>query len=48
MFIVTIEGTDASAHTLEVDATAQKQRFETAGETNVVIEEKDDFNPPLL
>lgn len=46
MFIITINGVDSSSHTLEIDAQIQKQRFEDSGATNVVIEEKNTFNPP--
>lgn len=45
MFVVTIDGVDSSAHTLEVDAEAQKTRFEAAGASNVVIVEKDTYEP---
>lgn len=46
MFIVILDGNDASCHTLEVDATEQKTRFENLGYSNVVVVEKDTFNPP--
>jgi len=46
MFIVTINGNDASSHTLEIDALVQKTRFEDAGYTNIEIVEKDTFEPP--
>ena len=45
MFIVTINGVDASSHTKSIDADVQKERFENMGETNVVIVEKDTFEP---
>lgn len=46
MYIVTINGVDSSCHTLEVDAVAQKQRYEADGRTNVVVESKATFSPP--
>lgn len=46
MFIVLIDGVDTSCHSLEVDAQAQKTRFENAGASNVTIEERDTFSPP--
>lgn len=45
MFVVLINGVDASHHTLEVDAEAQKALFEDAGASPVTIEEKDTFSP---
>lgn len=45
MFVVTIDGVEASRHTLLVDAETQKLRFEENGAINVVIIEKDTFTP---
>jgi hypothetical protein len=46
MYIVTINGTDASSHTKEADAILQKQRFIAAGNINVAVVSKNTFNPP--
>lgn len=45
MFVVQINNVDASRHTLESDAQAQKTRFENLGMSNVTITEKDTFEP---
>jgi hypothetical protein len=45
MFVITIDGIDRSYHSLSVDADEQKTRFEEAGSTNVLIVEKDTFEP---
>lgn len=39
MFVVKLDGTIASRHTLEVDATTQKAIYEGDGHSNVTIEE---------
>jgi hypothetical protein len=45
MFIVQISGVDSSCHTQELDAEAQQARFLATGAIDVVIVEKDSFNP---
>jgi len=45
MFIVTINGIDASKHTQEQDAIAQKARFEALSMGTTEIVEKETFEP---
>lgn len=45
MYIITINGSDRSAHTNLSDAEDQKQRFIQLGEINIEIIQKDVFNP---
>lgn len=46
MFVITINDIDSSCHTKLEDANVQKARFENLGETNVVVVEKDTYEPP--
>lgn len=48
MYIVIINNQDASCHTLEADALVQKQRFIDSGYANVLVVEKETFNPPVV
>lgn len=45
MFIVVINNIDYSCHTLETDAQIQKQLFLDRNYVDVIVEEKETFNP---
>lgn len=48
MFVVKVNGNDVSAHTLQIDADAQKLRLIASGvaEQDIETVESDSYNPP--